>query len=102
MLGFLPGFLYLDGLNTKLACPRKATPETDIEAGSIGIAEGHTCIYPFNSPGGWHIIGRTPVQLFMPESEQPFLAKPLDKIKFISISKSEFLAYSATIKKVEG
>lgn len=101
MLGFLPGFLYLDGLNTQLACPRKTTPKTDIKAGSIGIAEGHTCIYPFNSPGGWNIIGRTPLQLFKPESEQPFLAKPLDKIKFIAISKSEFLDYSATHKEVE-
>jgi len=80
----------------QLTCPRKTTPATDVEAGSIGITEGHTCIYPVNSPGGWHIIGRTPVKLFSPESTEPFLAKPLDKIKFIPISKSEFIALSSS------
>ncbi len=90
MLGFLPGFLYLGGLSSKLFCPRKETPALEIEAGSVGIGGNQTGIYPVNSPGGWHIIGRTPVHLFNPQKQQPFIASPLDKIRFIPISVKEF------------
>ena len=93
MLGFLPGFLYLGGLSDKLFCPRKSTPAISIPAGSVAIGGNQTGIYPVSSPGGWHIIGRTPLNLFDPNSEQPFIANPLDKIKFLSIPKDEFLAF---------
>ncbi|WP_170940458.1 5-oxoprolinase subunit PxpB [Pseudoalteromonas sp. NBT06-2] len=92
MLGFLPGFLYLGGLSTNLSCPRKSTPAISIPAGSVAIGDSQTGIYPVSSPGGWHIIGRTPLTLFNPNSQTPFIASPLDKIHFVSISKTEFTA----------
>jgi len=91
MLGFLPGFLYLGGLSPSLSCPRKSTPAISIPAGSVAIGGNQTGIYPVSSPGGWHIIGRTPLNLFNLESESPFVANPLDKICFSAISKAEFL-----------
>jgi len=91
MLGFLPGFLYLGGLSAQLHCPRKINPATRIPAGSVGIGGEQTGIYPVDSPGGWHIIGRTPLPMFDPTKNNPAIASPLDKIKFISIGQSEFL-----------
>lgn len=88
MLGFTPGFPYLGGLNPKLHMPRKATPRLTIEAGSVGLANNQTGIYPLNSPGGWQIIGKTPLKLF--SVNQPFLIEMGDYIQFYSISKSEF------------
>jgi inhibitor of KinA len=90
MLGFLPGFLYLGGLDNSLHCPRKSTPSLKIPKSSVGIGGSQTGIYPTSSPGGWQLIGRTPIKLFRPESDAPFIASPLDKIQFISISKAEF------------
>ncbi len=90
MLGFLPGFLYLGGLTAKLKCPRKNQPRLRVEAGSVGIGGDQTGVYPVPSPGGWQIIGRTPLRIFDPQSEQPFAAEPLDKIKFIPISAEEY------------
>ena len=92
MLGFLPGFLYLGGLPTSIACPRKETPAISIPAGSVAIGGNQTGIYPVSSPGGWHIIGRTPLDLFNVKSDTPFIAKPLDIVRFKAISKAEFLA----------
>lgn len=91
MLGFLPGFLYLSGLNEQLHCPRKSTPSLKVPAGAVAIGGGQTGIYPVESPGGWHIIGRTPISIFNPNTETPFIAKPLDKIRFVSISKEEYM-----------
>lgn len=91
MLGFLPGFLYLGGLSSQLFCPRKNSPATRIPAGSVAIGGEQTGIYPVDSPGGWHIIGRTPLAMFDPTKDKPAIASPLDKIKFISIGQSEFL-----------
>jgi len=100
MLGFLPGFLYLGGLNESLFCPRKNRPELRIPKGSVGIGGNQTGIYPIESPGGWQIIGRTPVPLFDPARDTPAFASPLDRIRFVAISHSEFLAleqdYSAS------
>ncbi|WP_444997535.1 5-oxoprolinase subunit PxpB [Aliikangiella sp. IMCC44359] len=90
MLGFSPGFLYLGGLNKKLHCNRKPVPVSKVAAGSVGIGGQQTGIYPQATPGGWQIIGRTPKQLFKPESHSPFIASPLDTIKFVSISEAEF------------
>ena len=91
MLGFLPGFLYLGGMNNRLSCPRKTTPSININAGSVGIGGSQTGIYPVSSPGGWNIIGRTPLQLFTPNTEHPYIARALDKVKFKPISSSEYL-----------
>lgn len=90
MLGFLPGFLYLGGLDPSIACPRKSTPVIKIPAGAVAIGGNQTGIYPITSPGGWHIIGQTPLTLFKPQKQNPFIAQPLDKIKFIPINQQEY------------
>lgn len=97
MLGFLPGFLYLSGLNEQLHCSRKSTPAIKVPAGAVAIGGGQTGVYPVESPGGWHIIGRTPISIFNPDTEKPFIAKPLDKIRFVSISKEEYEQLSKVV-----
>ena len=101
MLGFLPGFLYLSGLNEQLHCPRKSTPSIKVPAGAVAIGGGQTGIYPVESPGGWHIIGRTPISIFNPNTETPFIARPLDKIRFVSISKEEYKKLRQLSKEVQ-
>jgi len=83
MMGFTPGFPYLGILNEKLSLPRLSTPRTRVPAGSVAIAGSQTGIYPVDSPGGWHIIGHTPLKLFDPTSDTPFLFAPGDTVKFI-------------------
>lgn len=90
MLGFLPGFLYLSGLDKRLHCRRKATPALKVEAGTIGIGGSQTGIYPVVSPGGWQVIGRTPLPIFSPDCPNPFIAEPLDNIRFIPIERDRF------------
>lgn len=85
-IGFSPGFCYLGGLDARLHTPRLETPRTLVPAGSVGIAESQTGVYPLASPGGWRLIGRTPLKLFDPESPSPFLYKAGDAIKFKPIS----------------
>jgi KipI family sensor histidine kinase inhibitor len=85
MLGFMPGFPYLGDLPTHLHLPRRSTPRTHVPAGSIAIANDQTGIYPSQSPGGWHLLGRTTVQLFDPTRDPPSLLKPGDLVRFISI-----------------
>ncbi|MBN8582727.1 MAG: 5-oxoprolinase subunit PxpB [Anaerolineae bacterium] len=85
MMGFTPGFPYLGILNEKLTLPRMSTPRTRVPAGSVAIAGSQTGIYPLDSPGGWHILGWTPLKLFDPLSENPFLFAPGDTVKFIPI-----------------
>lgn len=92
MLGFLPGFSYMGEVDEKIAIPRKLQPET-VAAGSVGIAGRQTGIYPLVSPGGWQIIGRTPLKLFDAEKEEPTLLKEGNRVQFISISKNEFEDY---------
>ena len=89
-MGFLPGFLYLGVNDKKLYCERKDKPELNIKSGSIGIARDQTGIYPQDSPGGWRIIGRSPISFFNLNDKSPCFARPGDKIKFQSISFSEF------------
>ena len=96
MLGFSPGFLYLGGLAQALICPRKSIPATSVPAGSVGIGGKQTGIYPQASPGGWHIIGRTPLKLFAPHKTYPCIAQPLDKIIFEPISPQDFVRLSET------
>jgi len=90
MLGFLPGFPYLTGLDPMLATPRLATPRATVPAGSVGIAGAQTGVYPVSSPGGWNIIGRTPLTLFDPSREQTALVQAGDIVRFSPISLQEF------------
>jgi inhibitor of KinA len=91
MVGFTPGFPFLGGLNEKLFTPRLKTPRMAVPKGSVGIANDQTGMYPIQSPGGWQIIGRTPLNLFDPNCKNPFLYKAGDKIKFVPVSKEKFL-----------
>ncbi|TDH25266.1 5-oxoprolinase subunit PxpB [Segetibacter sp. 3557_3] len=90
MLGFLPGFPYLATVHPKIATPRKAQPRKLVPAGSVGIAGEQTGIYALPSPGGWQLIGQTPVQMFKPDGEQPVALSPGDQVQFYSISLQEF------------
>ncbi len=96
MLGFLPGFPYLDGLDAALHTPRRATPRTSVPAGSVGIGGASTGVYPFASPGGWQIIGRTPVALFAPERTPPTLLQAGDQVRFVAVTDYELRRYAAT------
>lgn len=90
MVGFTPGFPFLGGLPDILHTPRLETPRTFVPQGSVGIANGQTGVYPVASPGGWQLIGRTPVTLFAPQRPNPFLYQAGDKIKFQPISREDF------------
>jgi KipI family sensor histidine kinase inhibitor len=90
MVGFTPGFPFLGGLSEKLHTPRLETPRTFVHEGSVGIANNQTGIYPVASPGGWRILGRTPVKLFAPDRANPFLYQAGDRIKFNPISAEEY------------
>jgi len=83
MMGFTPGFPYMGRLDDELIMPRLETPRTRVPAGTVAIAGSQTGIYPIASPGGWQLIGWTPLQLFDPKSETPFLLSPGDEVKFI-------------------
>ena len=90
MLGFTPGFTYLGGMNSKLETPRLDNPRVKIPEGSVGIAGKQTGVYPIESPGGWQLIGRTPIKLYNPKRENPILLKAGDYVKFTPITKDEF------------
>lgn len=90
MVGFTPGFPFLGGLSEKLHTPRLETPRTFVPQGSVGIANNQTGIYPVSSPGGWQLIGRSPIKLFAPERPNPFLYQAGDHIKFKPITLEEY------------
>jgi KipI family sensor histidine kinase inhibitor len=90
MVGFTPGFPFLGGLSEKLHTPRLETPRTFVPQGSVGIANNQTGIYPVSSPGGWQLIGRSPIKLFAPERPNPFLYQAGDHIKFRPITLEEY------------
>ncbi|GGO04781.1 5-oxoprolinase subunit PxpB [Saccharibacillus kuerlensis] len=90
MLGFAPGFPYLGGMAESIAAPRRETPRSAIPAGSVGIAGKQTGIYPLSTPGGWQLIGRTPLPLFRPTEDPPSLLRAGDIIVFRPISRDEF------------
>lgn len=96
-LGFLPGFPYLSGLPTHLHTPRKKTPRPRIDAGSVGIGGEQTGIYPQNSPGGWNIIGKSPLQFFDVSHKLPSLAQAGDLVKFSPIKLDRFQQIQAEI-----
>lgn len=85
MIGFLPGFPYLGGLDERLVAPRRTTPRSEVPAGSVAIGGQHTGIYTFPSPGGWHLIGRTPLRLFDLRRDPPSLLATGDRVRFVAI-----------------
>ena len=90
MLGFSPGFPYLGLVPEQLAMPRRTTPRTKVPAGSVGIADRQTGIYPTATPGGWRLIGRTPISMYRKTRTNPFLLKPGDRVRFKPIVRDEF------------
>ncbi|HTZ75528.1 MAG TPA: 5-oxoprolinase subunit PxpB [Candidatus Aquilonibacter sp.] len=89
-LGFVPGFAYLGEVPAELATPRRASPRAKVPPGSIGIADSQTGIYPFATPGGWQLIGRTPLTLFQPWRDSMSMLNVGDRVRFAPISSSEF------------
>lgn len=98
-IGFMPGFPYLTGLPKELATPRRVTPRKQVPAGAVAIGGAQTGIYPAASPGGWNIIGRTPVRLFDAQREPPSLLRAGDRVRFRSISREEFERAAAEIRE---
>lgn len=92
MLGFTPGFPYLGGMSERIAAPRLDTPRVKIPAGAVGIAGKQTGIYPIESPGGWQLIGRTPLRIFNPSAASPFLFAAGDYLQFSAITIEEYVA----------
>jgi len=90
MIGFAPGFPYLGGMSPRIATPRKASPRLSVPAGSVGIAGGQTGIYPLAGPGGWQLIGRSPLQLFRPTISPPTLLMAGDRVRFRPINPEKF------------
>lgn len=97
-IGFLPGFLYLGGLDESLCVPRKSTPRLQIEKGAVAIGGNQTGVYPIVSPGGWNIIGNSPIEFFNPKLKQPCFAKAGDKIVFEPISLNEYKDIKALVE----
>jgi inhibitor of KinA len=91
-IGFVPGFPFLTGLAKRLATPRRAVPRKEIPPGSVGIGGAQTGVYPIRSPGGWNLIGRTPLKLFDPTKEPPALLRAGDRVRFRAITRDEFEA----------
>ena len=96
MLGFVPGFAYLGNLDSRIATPRRDTPRPHVPVGSVAIGGDQTGVYPLETPGGWHLVGRTPVRMFTPEAEPPCLLGAGDTVRFVPISRAEFDALSGS------
>jgi inhibitor of KinA len=90
MMGFVPGCPYMGGLDPAINLPRRLSPRTRVPQGSVAIANLQVVLYPFVTPGGWHILGRTPKRLFVPERDPACLFAPRDRVRFVSISAKEF------------
>ncbi len=99
MLGFLPGFPYLGGMDERLNTPRLASPRVKIEAGAVGIGGEQTGIYPLASPGGWQLIGKTPVKPYDPDREEPLLYQAGQYIRFVRIDAVEYARIEALVLK---
>lgn len=98
MLGFTPGFAYLGGMDESIATPRLKQPRVKIPAGSVGIAGSQTGVYPIDSPGGWQLIGQTPVRMYDPTRQEPILVKAGDYVRFCAITPFEFKAIQEQIE----
>jgi len=92
MVGFVPGFAYLGIVDDRIAMPRRETPRVRVPVGSVGIAGVQTGIYPMETPGGWQLVGRTPLKPFDPDRAEPFLLKAGDAVQFYAIDRDQFLA----------
>ncbi|HJR60264.1 MAG TPA: 5-oxoprolinase subunit PxpB [Vicinamibacterales bacterium] len=90
VVGFVPGFAYMGPVDPRLALPRRSTPRTRVPAGSVAIAAGQTGIYPIETPGGWHLLGRTAVRPFDEHRAEPVLFRPGDRVTFRSVTRDEF------------
>ena len=101
MLGFLPGFCYLGGLDERIHTPRLANPRIKINAGSVGIGGSQTGIYPLDSPGGWQLMGMTPVKTYDPDREVPILLEAGDYIRFIPIDEEEYHRIKEQVERGE-
>lgn len=101
MLGFLPGFCYLGGLDERIHTPRLANPRLKINAGSVGIGGSQTGIYPVESPGGWQLMGMTPVKTYDPKREEPILLSAGEYIRFVPVSEEEYLRIKELVEKNE-
>lgn len=99
MLGFTPGFSYLGGMDRRIATPRLDNPRTLIPGGSVGIAGAQTGIYPIDSPGGWQLIGRTPLDLYRPDREPPVLLRAGYRITFRPIDRAEYDCIRAQVER---
>ena len=99
MVGFLPGFPYMGMVPESIAVPRRATPRPVVPAGSVGIAGRQTGIYPVDSPGGWQIVGRTPVRLFDPAGGRPPIIRAGDHVRFVPIDIGQFEALAAATER---
>lgn len=101
MLGFLPGFCYLGGLDERIHTPRLANPRIKINAGSVGIGGSQTGIYPLDSPGGWQLMGMTPVKTYDPNRETPILVEAGDYIRFVPIDEAEYNRIKELVERGE-
>jgi KipI family sensor histidine kinase inhibitor len=90
VVGFVPGFAYMAPVDPRIAAPRRSSPRLKVPRGSVAIAAGQTGIYPAETPGGWNLIGRTPVRPYAPDRSDPFLFKPGDHVRFKRISEAEY------------
>jgi inhibitor of KinA len=96
MVGFVPGFAYLGTVDERIAMPRRDTPRIRVPIGSVGIAGIQTGIYPMETPGGWQLVGRTPLKPFDPDRAEPFLVKAGDAVEFYAIDPDQFLAVESS------
>ena len=94
VVGFVPGFAYMASVDPRIAVPRRPSPRLKVPAGSVAIAAGQTGIYPAETPGGWNIIGRTPVKPFSPDRGEPFMFRAGDRVRFHRIQEREYRAAS--------
>ena len=96
IIGFLPGFPYLGNLDERIHTPRRKTPRTAIPAGAVGIGGAQTGVYPVESPGGWHILGITPMKLYDPDAQEPVLLRTGDLVRFRAMDEEEYEAVCAS------
>lgn len=99
MLGFLPGFTYLGGLDERIHTPRLSNPRIKIAAGSVGIGGSQTGIYPMDSPGGWQLMGMTPVKTYDPKREVPILVEAGDYIRFVPVDEAEYQRIEEAVER---
>jgi inhibitor of KinA len=99
MIGFVPGYPYMGDLPAKLRLPRRLDPRTRVPPGSLAIATGMTAVYPYESPGGWHLIGMSPVRFFDPESAKGALLRPGDAVKFRPVTAEEFSGIRLAVER---